>query len=111
MELKITSQEKNPFLQRQEIRFEVDSEKSTPSRKDVKSKLVALTNSTEDKILVKEIKNRFGSKNFFGTAFLYASAEKLQKTHKKFALKKEGLLKEEPKKEAAEEAPPAPKKK
>lgn len=94
MDLKIVSQEKNPFLQRQEIRFETDAEK-TPSRKDVRAKLAALTNSKEDQILVKEIKNRFGSKHFSGHAFVYSGKDQVRKMHKFFALKRDKHVSEE----------------
>ena len=100
MDLKIVSKHKNQFLEREEIIFEGQSDKHTPSRKDIKERLIALTNSSADKMLVEKIENNFGSHVFSGTAFVYNDADKMKKTHKAFALKKEGLWKEEPKKEA-----------
>ncbi len=95
MEVKIVSKEKNPFLEREEIEFEVESDKSTPSRNDVKSKLIALTNSSDDKLIVLSITNSFGAKKFKGKAFVYESKEKLKKMHKFFALKRDKLVNEE----------------
>ncbi|MDO8633988.1 MAG: hypothetical protein Q7K34_01715 [archaeon] len=103
MDLKIVSRHKNPFLEREEIIFEGQSDKQTPSRKDIKERLIALTNSSQDTMLVKKIENEFGSHEFSGTAFVYQTADKMKKTHRAYVLKKEGLLKEEPKKEAAKQ--------
>ncbi|MBI4044688.1 MAG: hypothetical protein HY392_03190 [Candidatus Diapherotrites archaeon] len=103
MDLKIVSRQKNPFLEREEIIFEGQSDKQTPSRKDIRERLIALTNASQDTMLVKKVENRFGSHGFTGTAFVYQTADKMKKTHRAFALKKEGLIKEEPKKEAAKQ--------
>lgn len=103
MDIKIVSKHKNPFLEREEIIFEGQTDKQTPSRKDIKERLIALTNSSADKMLVEKIENNFGSHEFSGTAFVYNDADKMKKTHKAYMLKKEGLLKEEPKKTEAKQ--------
>lgn len=100
MDLKIVSKNKNPFLEREEIIFEGQDEKQTPSRKAIKERIIALTNSSQDTVLVKKIENQFGSHVFSGTAFVYKAADKMKKTHRTFALKKEGLVTEAVKKEA-----------
>ena len=102
MDLKIVSQKKNVFLDREEIVFDVVAEK-TPSRKDVKNKLMALTNTNEGQVLVKKIENAFGSKHSSGSAFIYPSIEKLKGTHRAFALKREGIAVEVKKAAEAEE--------
>lgn len=95
MELKILSQTKNPLMQRQEIEFEAVTEKNTPSRTEIKNKIVALLNSSQDNTIIKKIKNKFGSKNCTGTAFVYESKEKLKKNHRFFLLKREKMATEQ----------------
>lgn len=95
MDLKIVSQKENPFLERKEIVFEASSDNGTPSRTEVKNKLVALTNSAPDKVLVQAVTNRFGSKTFTGHAFVYKSNEKLRLTHRFYSLKRDKLASEE----------------
>lgn len=83
MELTILSREKNPFLKREEIRFEIKHASKVPSRKEIREKLISLTNGKAEALTVNKIEHKFGTHDVMGVARLYDSKEALQKTELK----------------------------
>ncbi|RLG71061.1 MAG: 30S ribosomal protein S24e, partial [Candidatus Iainarchaeum archaeon] len=79
MEVKIIKREKNPLLRREEILFEIEDVKATPSRQEVFNKLVALLNANAELLVIKNIKSKFGTNIVEGKAHLYSSKEVLEK--------------------------------
>lgn len=101
MEIKIISKKENPLLNRTEIEFECDyPSEGTPNLLDVKHKLVALEDSSNDLLVVDNMKPSYGATKAVGLAKVYDSVEKLQEIEPKAVLSKN----EEPEEEAAEEA-------
>lgn len=101
MEIKIISKKENPLLNRTEIEFECDyPSEGTPNLLDVKHKLVALEDSSNDLLVVDSMKPSYGATKAVGLAKVYDSVEKLQEIEAKAVLAKN----EEPEEEAAEEA-------
>jgi ribosomal protein S24E len=70
METKIISQEKNPFMDREEISLEISAE-ITPTISDVKTEV----GKDENLTVVKKIHTNFGRKTFLAEVFVYGSEE------------------------------------
>ena len=104
METKIIKQEKNPFLEREEIVIEVVSDVA-PSSEEVK----AIIGKDVNLIVVKNIQGHFGKKVFIAEAVVYDSVEiknKVETIPQKVRKKMEADRKaeEDAKKKAAGEA-------
>ena len=79
MEIKILSKIENPLLNRTEIEFECDyPSEGTPNLLDVKHKIVALEDSSNDLLVVDNMKPSYGATKAVGLAKVYDSVEKLQ---------------------------------
>lgn len=101
---KIIKQEKNPFLEREEIVIEIASE-AAPNSDEVKK----LVGKNVDLTVVKNIQGNFGKKVFVAEVVVYDNAEakkKIETIPKKVRKKMEADKKaeEDAKKKAAEEA-------
>ena len=78
MQIEITSKSKQPLYARQKLEF-VISESKTPKKEDVRKKIAALQNASEDMVIIEKITNKFGHKSFVGTARIYDSRKSLEK--------------------------------
>ncbi|MAH51138.1 hypothetical protein CMI37_35300 [Candidatus Pacearchaeota archaeon] len=97
MEAKTISQEKNPFLNREEITLEIKSE-AVPSVEEVKKQI----NKEENLVVVKKVNSNFGTQTFTAEVFVYDSPEarkKIETIPKKIRNK----IKEEEKQKAGAE--------
>ena len=74
METKIVKKEKNPFLSREEIVLEIESE-NTPTFEEIKKEI----GSDENLIVVKRVNSNFGKQKFSVEAVVYDSAEAKEK--------------------------------
>ena len=100
MEIKILSKKENPLLNRTEIEFECDyPSEGTPNLLDVKHKIVALEDASNDLLVVDSMKPSYGATKAVGLAKVYDSVEKLQEIESKAVIAKN----EEPEEEAPEE--------
>ncbi len=86
MQLQIVHRKKNLFLKREEVEFEITGTKKTPTRKDVKEKIAALTNAKQEMLVLENIVHRFGSDTVFGQARIYDSNEALKSVEAKHVL-------------------------
>ena len=69
MEIKIIEKKENPLLNRTEIKFECEyPTEGTPTILDVKHKLVALEDSSNDLLVVDSMKPSYGVPTAFGLA-------------------------------------------
>jgi small subunit ribosomal protein S24e len=93
--LTIVEDKLNPVIGRREIVFEAyHGQASTPSRVEVKEKLVAMLNADSSALIIEEMKTKINSWRTVGLAYLYDSAERAKKFTPKHKLLKE-LPKEE----------------
>ena len=100
MEIKILSKKENPLLNRTEIEFECDyPSEGTPNILEVKHKLVALEDASNDLLVVDSMKPSYGATKAVGLAKVYDSVEKLQVIEPKAVIAKN----EEPEEEAPAE--------
>src|SRR3989344_287600 len=70
MNLKILKQEKNPFLHREQIIFEIKSN-AAPSSEEVKKAI----GKDEELVVIKKIKGNFGTQTFTADVFIYDNPE------------------------------------
>ncbi len=87
METKIISQEKNPFLQRDEIILNIKSD-STPRIDEIKKEI----GREDELVVVKRVNSNFGRKEFIADIFVYdnlGAKEKIEVIPKKVRKKME----------------------
>ncbi len=78
MDIKII-QEKQSVVPRKEIMLEVNFEKSTPKRLDLKKEIAKKTNQKEDLIIIKKILTDYGTRCAKVTAYVYKDEDVLKK--------------------------------
>lgn len=104
MKAEIKQRKENPALQREEVLLEILDISSTPSRKEVRAKIAALTGKDEELVVVGNISQNFGSKSAEAKANVYKNKEALEATEHKWASVRNFGKKEEAK-EGGEEKP------
>lgn len=82
MNIKIISEKPNPLFNRKEIQLSAESE-VTPSYVDLTKLLIEKFSSSAEKIKIKEILGKFGSKEFNLRVFIYDSKEDKEAVEKK----------------------------
>ncbi len=94
MKLEIIKNEKNELLERSEIIAEV-SEKTIPSKNDIRKNISAKLNVPEEKIIIQQMKTEFGKDKSIVFAKIYDDAKKMQKIEREYMLKRNELKKTE----------------
>jgi small subunit ribosomal protein S24e len=119
LEINITKDWDNPLLDRKEITFNISHTGATPSRDEIKNKLVALLNSKHELVIVDKIGTEYGTQNTTGYAKMYSDVDRANEIENKYVLKRNELkpveemekppgeeaVAEEPAEEAASEEP------
>ncbi|ACJ17401.1 SSU ribosomal protein S24E [Thermococcus onnurineus NA1] len=96
MEIKVTEIKENKLLGRKEIYFDVIHEgEPTPSRKDVKGKLVAMLDLDPETTVLQYIKSYFGSRVSKGYAKAYESKERMLYIEPEYILVRDGIITKE----------------
>ncbi len=100
MDINVINRKENPLLNRIEIEFECEyPEEGTPKLLDVKHKLVAMEDSSNDLLVVDTMKPSYGVSKAEGFAKIYDSVEKLNEIEPAAVISKN----EEPEVEEVEE--------
>lgn len=103
MEIKILGERPNPLLQRTEYSFEVSHPTGpTPTRDAIRTELAKLTKVPKDRLIVENIRARFGTASAVGLAAGYQNAETLKRVVREHILVRNGL-----KEKTAKNPPPA----
>lgn len=105
-QLKFVKKEKNPLLSRQEIEFEIDGAKITPSKKELRQNISSLCDSKEEMVVISSMKQHYGSGKVTGSAFVYDSKEALERIENKYLINRQLGIKGRPKEEAKKEEAP-----
>ena len=109
MEINITKDWENPLLDRKEITFNISHTGATPSRDEIKNKLVAQLNSRHELVIVDKIRTEYGTQNTSGYAKIYSDVERANEIENKHVLKRNELKPaeetEEPPEEESGESP------
>ncbi len=109
MEINITKDWDNPLLDRKEITFNISHTGATPSRDEIKNKLVALLNSRHELVIVDKIGTEYGTQNTTGYAKMYSDVDRANEIENKYVLKRNELKPvEEMEKPAEEESGKSP---
>ncbi|NJE11207.1 30S ribosomal protein S24e [Thermococcus sp. MAR1] len=96
MEIKVTEIRENKLLGRKEIYFDVIHEgEPTPSRADVKGKLVAMLDLDPETVVVQYIRSYFGSRVSKGYAKAYESKERMLYIEPEYVLIRDGIITKE----------------
>ncbi|HII67523.1 MAG TPA: 30S ribosomal protein S24e [Thermococcaceae archaeon] len=96
MEIRVIDTKENKLLGRKEIYFEVIHEgEPTPSRADVKGKLVAMLDLNPEATVVQYIRSYFGSHVSEGYAKAYESKERMFYIEPEYVLRREGIIQEQ----------------
>ena len=78
MEIEILEDRKNDLLSRREIKFRIATDGATPSRKEVRKKLLALLDTKDDLLVLDRMETIFGKREVLGYAKVYESPEKVK---------------------------------
>ncbi|ASI98353.1 30S ribosomal protein S24e [Thermococcus celer] len=96
MEIKVREMKENRLLGRKEIYFDVIHEgEATPSRADVKGKLVAMLDLNPETVVIQYIRSYFGSRVSRGYAKAYESKERMLYIEPEYVLVRDGIIKKE----------------
>ena len=104
MEINITKDWDNTLLDRKEITFNISHTGATPSRDEIKNKLVAQLNSRHELVIVDKIRTEYGTQNTTGYAKIYSNLDRANEIENKYVLKRNEIKPvEETEKPAKEE--------
>ncbi len=96
MKIEILSERENKPLARKEVDFRVDhTGASTPSRADIRTKIVAQFDADSSAVIIKSLDTKFGAGLTEGTARIYSDPEQMKRIEldhivKRHESKKEG---------------------
>jgi len=102
MEVEILNERENPLLGRKEVKFRVTYKGSTVPRKEVRSKMIAVLDSSRDLTVLDYIRPEYGRQSSLGYVKVYADADAM-KVEAKHKLKRNFEAKEEKKQESGAE--------
>ena len=83
MDINVTEDKNNALLNRREINFTVKFEGPTPSRNDVKGKLVAMLNAPLDLTIIHKLDGEYGMQELAGYAKIYEDAARMKQVEGK----------------------------
>jgi len=88
LEINITKDWDNTLLDRKEITFNISHTGATPSRDEIKNKLVAQLNSRHELVIVDKIGTEYGTQNTTGYAKIYSDVDRANEIENKYVLKR-----------------------
>jgi small subunit ribosomal protein S24e len=86
MEIKVIEEKENPILNRREIKFVVEHDGPTPSRKNVVEKIAATMNSKVGLVMVDSLKSEFGKRETLGYAKIYETEERAKEVERAYVI-------------------------
>jgi len=92
MEVEIVGEKENPLLKRKELKIRIIHDDATPSRAEVREKVIALTNADKETVVVSSIKTKFGIKESIGLVNIYKTKERALEIEPKHKLEKNLLI-------------------
>ncbi len=101
MKVEIISKQKNALLHREEIKFEINKAKITPSRKELRDQIAAMCNANSELVIVDDIKHSFGTDYVSGKSRIYENKEYLSKIELAYKVKRHAEKKTETQDEAS----------
>ena len=96
MKIEILSEKENKPLARKEIAFKIDhAGASTPSRADIRAKLVAQFNANSEAVLVSTLNTHYGIGVTEGTVHIYSDPEQMKRIELDHLVKRHAEKKKE----------------
>jgi ribosomal protein S24E len=96
MKIEVLSERENKPLARKEIDFRVDhSGASTPSRSDIRAKIVAQFDANSSAVVIRSLETKFGAGITEGTARIYSDPEQMKRIELNHIVKRHESKKEE----------------
>ncbi|MCU0632934.1 MAG: 30S ribosomal protein S24e [Methanolinea sp.] len=86
MEFEVTRDTRNELLGRREVDFSLQFDGPTPSRMQIVGKIAALMNVQEKQVVLDSLKTCFGMTACTGSARVYDSEERRNKTERSFLI-------------------------
>lgn len=83
MKISIVSKKENPLLSRLDVEFEAKEVTATPSRRELRQQLAALTSADEKLLIVDVLGQEYGTQEVKGTARVYKTEKDLKRTETK----------------------------
>lgn len=110
MKIEILREQENKPLARKEVDFRVDhTGAGTPSRADIRAKIVAQFDSEKDNVVIKSLDTKFGAGITEGSARIYTDSEQMKRIELDHIIKRhkseekpEKKSEEKPEKKSAE---------
>ena len=119
MKIEILRERENKPLARKEVDFRVDhAGAGTPSRADIRAKIVAQFDADKDSVVIKSLDTKFGAGMTEGSARIYSDPDQMKRIELNHIVKRhkseekpEKKSEEKPEKRSEEESEEKPKKK
>jgi small subunit ribosomal protein S24e len=102
MKIEIIEERENPLLNRRELSFKVLHDAATPSRQEVRKKLIALLNAKKETVILDSFTSRYGLKESLGIARVYKSEARAREVESRFLIDKNLVVKKAEEKPKAE---------
>jgi len=104
MKIEISARNTNSLLSREEVSFVVKGVNVTPSKKELREKLSALTNAKPETVVIERVASSFGSNDVSGLARIYKDKAAMKKVEQDFLVVRNFGKEEKPAEAAAEPA-------
>jgi len=96
MKIEILKETENKTLARKEVEFKIDHQGSTtPSRVDVRDKIVAQFDASKETVVIRSLETKFGVGVSKGIARIYSDEEQMKRIELDHILKRHGSDKKE----------------
>jgi len=91
MKIEILNERENKPLARKEVNFRVDhAGAGTPSRADIREKIVAQFDANKESVIIKSLDTKFGAGITEGTARIYSDPEQMKRIELDHIVKRHG---------------------
>ena len=114
MKIEIIKERENHLLNRRELSFKVRHDAATPSRQEVRKKLIALLNAKKETVILDSFTSRYGLMESIGVVRVYKSEDRAREVESRFLIDKNFRVKKAeekvPEKETSAKKKPSVKK-
>ncbi|MHA2025464.1 MAG: 30S ribosomal protein S24e [Candidatus Thorarchaeota archaeon] len=91
MKIEILKERENKPLARKEVDFRIDhAGAGTPSRADIRAKIVAQFDADKDSVIIKSLDTKFGAGMTEGTARIYSDSSQMKRIELDHIVKRHG---------------------
>jgi len=102
LDIEIIKEKENPLLDRKEINFILSHTGPTPSRDEIKKKIVAQYNSQYELVMVDKLSSEYGNQQTIGYAKIYSNLQRISEIENKHIIERNKPI-EKAKKEKVED--------